>query len=360
MYSDDKYLYMYGSVTVSANLFIDANNTKWKIERYLETDYYIIRNVDSATSKHCLTAYGTTENSACRISQYTNTPSDNQLWRFTLLHDGSYAIQPKTALNTNYYLAASSDLTMTYSLILSQYNSNMTYTYNWNPFAVGNDVMLLEIEDFSHDHLTGLSETLPYLNSLGYYSFNFLEIYVSSLSKAQSQHTSIKSQIATDMENSRIFISRSHGDFDENGTFLRLWLESSYDSNSDDIKIAALHATDIYDYENQTAKIDLSECDIALFIGCYTGYDAVYPLNIAAVDAGADYAIGFSDTIICGAANDWTREFFKLYDLLYQQGEPIDYLDIAGQIQQKIDYSNEYESVETNLDSCSIAYKNLP
>jgi hypothetical protein len=162
------------------------------------------------------------------------------------------------------------------------------------------------------------------------------------------------------MENSRIFISRSHGDFDENGTFLRLWLESSYDSNSDDIKIAALHETDIYDYENQTAKIDLSECDIALFIGCYTGYDAVYPLNIAAVDAGADYAIGFSDTIICGAANDWTREFFKLYDLLYQQGEPIDYLDIAGQIQQKIDYSNEYESVETNLDSCSIAYKNLP
>ena len=58
---------------------------------------------------------------------------------------------------------------------------------------------------------------------------------------------------------------------------------------------------------------EMSNCDIALFVGCYTAFDVIDSLPIAAINAGADNAIGFKNTIICEAASDWLTYFFELY-----------------------------------------------
>lgn len=53
-----------------------------------------------------------------------------------------------------------------------------------------------------------------------------------------------------------------------------------------------------------------------LFIGCETALGGI-PLPDAAVDAGADYAIGTKFKISCDDANRWVNEFFEYYSLGY-------------------------------------------
>ena len=59
--------------------------------------------------------------------------------------------------------------------------------------------------------------------------------------------------------------------------------------------------------------MDLSDCDLAIFVGCETGTSSVKSLPHAAVKAGAQVAIGFEESINCDEANDWTDYFFQYY-----------------------------------------------
>ena len=62
--------------------------------------------------------------------------------------------------------------------------------------------------------------------------------------------------------------------------------------------------------------MDLSNCEVILFIGCGTGYGN-RSLPRAVVKAGATYGIGFQETIWCDSANIWTEYFFKYYNQGY-------------------------------------------
>ena len=154
------------------------------------------------------------------------------------------------------------------------------------------------------------------------------------------------------MEQCKIFISRSHGDFDRSGTYLKI-----YENEELAIKIDALHAPDIYDYETQTAKVDLSNCELALFVACYTAKEGVNTLPDAAVKAGADYAIGFEESITCGAASDWTREFFKLYENKYTVGYDIDFSTISYGAYDIVKKYDDYRNVETDLLSYKVFFE---
>ena len=57
----------------------------------------------------------------------------------------------------------------------------------------------------------------------------------------------------------------------------------------------------------------MSECDLMLFVACYTGANETTSLPHAAVKAGAQAAVGFKETIDCSTANNWTQHFFEYY-----------------------------------------------
>lgn len=53
----------------------------------------------------------------------------------------------------------------------------------------------------------------------------------------------------------------------------------------------------------------MSDCDVAAFVGCYTGNHTTQSLPQSAVNAGARVAIGFETEIYCNQANSWVSAF---------------------------------------------------
>jgi hypothetical protein len=151
------------------------------------------------------------------------------------------------------------------------------------------------------------------------------------------------------MEDAKVFISRSHGNYDSNGTYIVI----TRNANGD----VKLHATDIYDFAANEAKIDMSNYDFALFIGCYTANHSTQSLPQAAVNAGADFAIGFNEAIICGAANDWTREFcraLKAYNLNDLDRDDVE--NVARRAAYDVSNSLTYRKMDTKLNSIELKY----
>lgn len=358
---DDKYLFMDDDSSIAARELAKAGNPEWKIERYSNSKYYTIRNTSSSIS------YGlsVSNSGGFAMQPISSVPSDGQLWEFIKTSDCTYIIRPKLFENTNSVLAAYYVDELNSYLTMSEYKSNSDYAYHWHIYSTGTDVMLMGIEEgsyefTSHEHMTGLSYAMPPLYGLGYEEFNFVSISTSSLTDAQAQKESIKNQIIDNMEQCKVFISRSHGDYDEDETFLRLWLQEYKDENDNvisKVKVSALRATDIYDYETQTAKVDLSDCDIALFVACYTAKEGLYTLPDAAVRAGADFAIGFELNVTCGAASDWAREFLRLY---YSKDiENTEICRIAEEAYRIVDsYGIYIQNGETNLSSVTVISSN--
>ncbi len=350
---DDEYIYINAKYTPAATKFsndleenVRAEDVKWKIERYVDSNGEASFTIKRGTSDY-LTLCGNYEGAAINFTAISETPTNNQLWKFEKVSDYSYIIKSKISENTNYVLTGIPVSGANPSLIASQYNSVQNYIYQWKIYEVGDDIALLSIKNDTHDHIKGLSQTLPHLRNLGYGGFDFIDIQISSSQEAELNQNSIKNQIISKMENSRVFISRSHGNYDANGTYLGLW---SQDGNV----ITALHATDIYDYTNKKTIITLSKCDIALFVACYTAKEGGYILPDAAVRSGADCAIGFKESITCGAASDWTREFLKLYEAEYTSN----YIDFAIISSNASDIVNEYERYreidDTHLNTYSV------
>ena len=107
--------------------------------------------------------------------------------------------------------------------------------------------------------------------------------------------TITKSTMLNYLQNSNIFMIRSHGGYNDFDTYMIMLPGGGI---NDDYQICAF---DIYDLSTDTG-IDMSDCDVAAFIGCHTGRDTILNLPQAAVFAGAGTAIGFSDTIYCNEA----------------------------------------------------------
>ena len=105
------------------------------------------------------------------------------------------------------------------------------------------------------------------------------------------------------LENSNAFILYTHGGWDSSGTYAYL----TENGNS------TLHTTDIYNYVTGT-HLDMSNCDIAIFAGCYTAYNSTYNLPLASVHSGANCGVGFADGVYCGALSTWIEKFSIFYN----------------------------------------------
>ena len=168
-----------------------------------------------------------------------------------------------------------------------------TFTLVTNPKAI-----TVGIPDTGHDHSSALENIDDILINSGY--SNVTDLY------NECTHTDIEYYLNEDIYN--VFISRSHGNIVlSNGNEIATCIVLS---RSDSSEQHLFESRDIY------STFDLSNLKLAMFIGCYTAYDVSDGTNLpeAAVNAGAKTAVGFSDSINCQKANQWTIRLFEYLD----------------------------------------------
>jgi 4-aminobutyrate aminotransferase-like enzyme len=156
---------------------------------------------------------------------------------------------------------------------------------------------MLGIPDTGHDHATVFTNITSDFTSLGYTTSK----YVNS----NRTETFVKSLITT--TNNKVFVSRSHGNYQyaynggnvQIGTYLYLYNTST--STGDKLS----------SYSSFTS-MTISNMKLMVFVGCYTGKGGTNGANLphVAVSHGANAAIGFSTTLVCSAANTWTKDYF--------------------------------------------------
>ena len=204
----------------------------------------------------------------------------------------------QSKIDISYYMSAG-DSSAEDGVNIEMRSSQSDSKDEWYLYLSGTEAMLMGIYDEGHDHTTALAKIMSNLLTCGYESFNFIATDYISCSDVQNS-----------LETSEIYVSRSHGGGYTNGTRISL---------ADGIQ-SYLRSEDIYNFSTNTPVIDLSDCDLALFVACYTGANGDINLPNAAVKAGAKAAVGFKDDIDCDKANEWTESFF----LYYEQGKTVD------------------------------------
>ena len=178
------------------------------------------------------------------------------------------------------------------------YTDNSDYSDEWYLLNItGSEGFLLGITDTGHDHHSSLGSIMTQLVQLGYKDFNY------TITNDIDYIT-----VLQNMADSKVYVSRSHGTVGNRAPYILL-----KDIEEGEVLPTnnTLGSYDIYDFDTDTAAVDLSNCDFVLFVGCETGKCDNRSLPYAAVAAGATCAIGFKDNIGCENANEWTKAFFN-------------------------------------------------
>jgi len=143
------------------------------------------------------------------------------------------------------------------------------------------------------DHSTALFNANNFFMSSGansnYYtptSINFLDLRRSYLTTSD------------------VVIICSLGGYDSIGTYMYL----------DAAQTIWFHTGDIYNY-NGNNGINMSDCEVAIFAGCYTANHSTRSLPQAATDAGADIGIGFTKAIGSSETNTWVEKYAYWYSI---------------------------------------------
>ena len=91
-----------------------------------------------------------------------------------------------------------------------------------------------------------------------------------------------------------------------------------------------------------------------LYVGCSTAYGGETGSNLAtaSVNAGADYAIGFEESISCKGANAWTS-YFSQY---YAEGYTIETAAQKAANSTAELYPNLHERNQLNVDSYCVVH----
>lgn len=279
--------------------FHGGDTQRW-VFTHLGDGTYTIHSANSADTYY-LGVGGTGGVSNRPIVLHRSENLNGTVWDIDITTSGAYKLTPLISSAENYVLAL--DLLATANengdiLQLQVYGDDANYKDEWIIFPEGNDAFLLGVIDSSpgHDHQSAHRRIIPMLIELGYESYNL--VITDNISVADTQDC---------MEACRIFVSRGHGGSYADGTLIVL-------SENQPIR---LRSSDIFDYSTNTPVIDLSDCDLMIFVGCQTAAVDGRSLPDAAVAAGAAAAIGFTGNIECGAANIWTESFFAYYQLGY-------------------------------------------
>lgn len=276
---------------------------KWHFT-YLHNGYYKITSCETGRALSVQSGKEDESDSDSILKQEVYTASARQQWKITLTSNGNYKIAPKSAEDyTADYCMAGSDSVVSgvgtsaiRNIEQGTYDNNTDYKDEWNLFCIsGNDTFLLGITSDNHDHFSVYGSIFKYLVDLGYESFNPCSVSYMSVETC-----------LMNISESKLIVTRSHGGCDTEGTFICL---------SDTSIGSYLGTSEIYNFQTNQAQVDFSNVEIILFIGCNTAYHENTSLTDAAVAAGAQYAIGFIESINCTGANKFVESFFSYLNL---------------------------------------------
>lgn len=286
-----------------------GNDTqKWSIKYTHYANYYTISPVESA-SMFLRIKDDSSETEAMAVlstgtnSNGTRTMTDGMLWSITETSSGAYKIKAIVGEPNDRVIAADSDTQLNNGGFVEQrnYTNNTEYIDEWYAYRIsGTKNMFVGINSDGHNHTAPYDALFGYLFENGDNNFNFIKTdYLSS------------SSCLTQMESAKIFVCRCHGNYNSDSTYISL-----YDTGT----ASLLYSTQIY---NSSPLVDFGGMDLAVFAACYTAKNYSNGKNLAdaAVNAGAEYAIGFKEGIICNDANEWVEVFFRYY----MQGSSVSY-----------------------------------
>ena len=253
---------------------------RWNVIHYYDGYYKIVSQYSGLE----LTAPTGANNDI--VTQTTTSSANTHLWKFIRQSNGTYRISPQS--NSNYYLAAgdiSSRADQDLEIRTVQTDNGDKW---WSMKLDGTDGVFVGITSSNHDHSTAFGLAAPAMKQSNCNDFDYVITDSMTVSAAQRR-----------LSNSKIFITRSHGSSDTAGTFISL---GGY----------YLGTSQIYNYTTNSPVIDLKDCDLAIFIACKTANHETQSMVHAAVAAGANIAIGFTDQIDCNGANEWLERFSEL------------------------------------------------
>ncbi len=294
---------------INFQLFDGGDNQRWTFT-HIGNGYYKIVSDDNGYAVTVPTGYETSGNVFLVLQPYDRN-NDNQKWKITLTANGSYKIKAKSSES---YTAK--DLVM--GLYYDQ-SLNIDFKLQQKEFASQIDKWIFEpLDDYNfelmgvtnsgHDHMTVLELLLSELNYCGY---NNISIRTGAIHPTDCKQY---------LQECSIFTSRSHGFY--RCSTNRVYCTGIQLNDRENIigryAIASDNGFSMPQYtEYLLSDEDYSNVNIAMFIGCNTGFGGVGSNNLPSkiVSLGAKAAIGFEESITCGSSNEWTMD---LYELLLQ------------------------------------------
>ena len=294
-----------------SNLFIGAQDTLTAEQKQFDISLLNLRwvltydsgyySIKSWVTNNYLSAF---YNSAQYNVFQTATLTDAGKWRILRSKDGQFVLQSKIFESPPIVLSAPIPYPNTYA-DGEVYTENDDYSDEWvildvNATSVKN--MLYSIYSYQHDHHSSLQGLQAALNQ----SY-FLDVTMRAGSVPLST-------CKNDLDTYNVFFSRSHG------MKLLSYLDGQVLSIGlvlDDNETNVMFSHEFNGIEQRSGWgylcDDYSNMNLAVFVGCQTGYGGVNGTNLAAkiVELGAEVAIGFNADIYCTYANTWTDMFYN-------------------------------------------------
>jgi hypothetical protein len=298
--------------------FSGQTQQRWEISS-ASNGYYRIKNV--YTGKYLTAPADYSEGSLIEQSTLlTSTQTqDRQLWAFTQV-GSQYYIQAKSHQSRGIYLVCSSSIDV-YGYALIQTSNPSGNREKWILEQVKTAYLIgIDGNEEGHDHTGALTNVNGLFMDLGYNS-NLIITDCATVNTVKGY-----------LQNCNFIAFRGHGNYDySRGSYMCMDIDNGYSNR--------LYATNIYN--NNYIIVDMSNCDVALFVGCYTAKHSTKSLPKAAVAAGADTAVGFKEEIYCDEAEDWTMRFGHYYS----SGYSADY---------SADLAYSYVGIDTSISSMDI------
>ena len=314
-----------------------GNEQRWTITT-VGNGYYKI--LSAISGKALSVSSGKENNGEKALIQETYSGVDRQLWKITESARGYYVFKPKSSepYTTDWVMAAGDTILSSDGLNVEQreYSNDSNVKDEWEMLKCGTDVMMFGVIDKDKaDRHSPFDSVMRTLDGTEYEDYNLIVTDYLSIEDCLAQ-----------MEEAKIFVASCHGGakINENGVLVNFIALSGNSDNYSDL--SWMH------FMQASAPVDFSNMELAVFVACESAYGGTSVNNLitAAVNAGADYAIGFRENIITAAANIWIELFFDYY---YTQ----EYNIFSAALKASTDADTEYTGTgQTRLDSVEVAY----
>ena len=263
---------------------------------------------DSGNTAYYLGVQNNSTEQDASIVLRSGTITDGMKWKISKTVSGAYKLMPKTGEANNRVLAIENNLLYNNNGVKIRqrdYVQDDNFKDEWFIDKIDKcSITLCGISNLFHDHSSALQFVQKSLYDNGYTNSNLITGEV------------LPSDCKNYIQNSSIFTSRSHGavSFLPETSILSATGIVLNDKKGSEMNILHSHPCQNMNagsfYISNTDSF--TNAEMVLFIGCNTAYggNGANNLPTVVVNQGATVSVGFGNSIDCGQANEWTKDFY--------------------------------------------------